>query len=156
VHNLIDWDYDLDQGGHRPVTLVFASDRSTEGVRNALFAGRTVVWFGNQLLGREEFIQPLLRASLSVGHLEYLKGTQVAEITFINVSDVNFHLRYEGEYTFMWSANRITVPANSSLTVQVKPGERLDPLTLSFSIENALTAPNTHARMVFDVRADSQ
>jgi hypothetical protein len=156
VHNLIDWDYDLDQGGHRPVTLVFASDRSTEGVRNALFAGRTVVWFGNQLLGREEFIHPLLRASLSVGQLEYLKGTQVAEITFINVSDVNFHLRYEGEYTFMWSANRITVPANSSLTVQVKPGERLDPLTLSFSIENALTAPNTHARMVFDVRADSQ
>lgn len=153
VHNLIDWDYEPagDRGGHRPVTLVFVSDHSVEGIQSALFARRTVVWFENQLLGREEVIQPLLRASLSISQMKYRQDTQVAEITFTNVSDVHFNLRYEGDYTFMENADRIKVPAHSSLTIHVKPGEVLDQIKLLFSVENALTAPKTHARMVFDV-----
>lgn len=155
VHNLIDWDYGPDQGGHRPVTLVFVSENSVEGVRSSLFARRTVVWFKNQLLGREEVLQPLLRASLSVSRLEYLQGTQVAKIVFTNVSDVNFNLRYEGDYTFLENANRITIPANSSLPVHVRTEKNLDQIQLSFSVENALTAPRNQARMVFDVFRDN-
>ena len=113
------------------------------------------MWFKNQLLGREEVLQPLLRASLSVSRLEYLQGTQVDKIVFTNVSDVNFNLRYEGDYTFLENANRITIPANSSLPVHVRTEKNLDQIQLSFSVENALTAPRNQARMVFDVFRDN-
>ena len=45
IHNLIDWTYDLRRGGHRPVTLALAEERTPEGLRDALLEGRTVIWF---------------------------------------------------------------------------------------------------------------
>ena len=53
VHDLIDWDYEPHNGGHRPVTLVFAEEKTTESIKEALFARRTVVWFKNMLIGRQ-------------------------------------------------------------------------------------------------------
>ena len=37
VHNLIDWDYHPEAGGHRPVTLAFAVEKSNEAAKEALF-----------------------------------------------------------------------------------------------------------------------
>jgi len=66
VHGLIDWDYEVHEDGHRPVTLAFADERSKEGLKRALEAGRTAVWHHNTLIGREEHLRPLLDASLSI------------------------------------------------------------------------------------------
>ena len=59
VHDLIDWDYEPMNGGHRPVTLVLSTDRSQDAVKEALFDRRTVVWFKNLLIGRPEHLDPL-------------------------------------------------------------------------------------------------
>jgi hypothetical protein len=48
IHGLIDWDYGVHDGGHRPITLVFVEKRSKEGLREALLAGRAAVWYNNQ------------------------------------------------------------------------------------------------------------
>ena len=58
VHGLIDWLYDVPEGGHRPVTLIFSKDRSQEALKAALLERRTAVWFDNILIGREEMISP--------------------------------------------------------------------------------------------------
>jgi hypothetical protein len=50
VHGLIDWLYDVPEGGHRPVTLIFAKERTEESIKEALFARRTVVWFVDILI----------------------------------------------------------------------------------------------------------
>ena len=71
VHNLVDWDYPPAIGAHRPVTLVFAKERSAAGIRDALFAQRTVVWFKNLLVGREAVLKPLLQAALDVQDAAY-------------------------------------------------------------------------------------
>ena len=52
VHNLIDWDYEPHKGGHRPVNLVFAEEKSASAIRQALFDRRTVIWYKNLLIGR--------------------------------------------------------------------------------------------------------
>jgi hypothetical protein len=64
VHNLIDWDYQPETGGHRPVTLAFATEKSNEAAKEALFSGRTVVWWQNTLIGRPPELNALLQASL--------------------------------------------------------------------------------------------
>ena len=40
IHGLIDYDYDLDAGEHRTVTLVLAREKSAEAIREALIGGR--------------------------------------------------------------------------------------------------------------------
>ena len=71
IHELIDWDYRPHEGGHRPVTLVLAEERTSESLQQALVAGRTLVWFKNTLLARESEMQQLLGASLAIKSASY-------------------------------------------------------------------------------------
>jgi len=151
VHDLIDWDYQPHKGGHRPVTLVFTKEKSATAIQQALFANRTVVWFKNLLIGREEHLLPLLKASLSISKLNYRPETSVAEVTVTNISDADFDLRYVGDYTFMFSADRIRIPAHDAVTLLIKPGRTLDSLDLEFIVENALNAPGEHPSILLRV-----
>ena len=151
VHDLIDWDYQPHKGGHRPVTLVFTKEKSATAIQQALFANRTVVWFKNLLIGREEQLLPLLKASLGISKLNYRPETSVAEVTVTNASDADFDLRYVGDYTFMFSADRIRIPAHDTVTLLIKPGRTLDSLDLEFIVENALVAPGEHPSILLRV-----
>ena len=151
VHDLIDWDYQPHKGGHRPVTLVFTKEKSATAIQQALFANRTVVWFKNLLIGREEQLLPLLKASLGISKLNYRPETSVAEVTVTNASDADFDLRYVGDYTFMFSADRIRIPAHDAVTLLIKPGRTLDSLDLEFIVENALIAPGEHPSILLRV-----
>ena len=151
VHDLIDWDYQPHKGGHRPVTLVFTKEKSATAIQQALFANRTVVWFKNLLIGREEQLLPLLKASLGISKLNYRPETSVAEVTVTNASDADFDLRYVGDYTFMFSAERIRIPAHDTVTLLIKPGRTLDSLDLEFIVENALVAPGEHPSILLRV-----
>src|SRR5690606_20515610 len=71
IHGLVDWQFQLDQGGHRPVTLVFATEKSEEAIREALFARRTVAWFNNLLIGDLRLIRPLITASVKATKATY-------------------------------------------------------------------------------------
>ena len=152
VHDLIDWDYEPHAGGHRPVTLVLAKERSADAIREALFARRTLVWFKNQLFGRDEHLQPLLRASISVVDARYLADTSVLRLTIANRSDANFLMNHDGEYTFMGSPGLLELRANQETVVMVKPGKKLKNLSLGFSVLNALVAPGEPAEFTLLVR----
>ena len=144
VHNLIDWDYDATIGAHRPVTLVFSKNRSQEGIKEALFDRRTVVWFKNLLIGREKDLTPLLAASLNVSKFSYLNNTNVASVKITNRSDATFKLRYKGPLSFMGSDDRIDVPANTDISISIKTEKRLNALDLEFEVENALIGPGKY------------
>ena len=44
IHGFIDWEYNIPEGGHRPVTLIFAKEKSEDAIKEGLKNGRTVVW----------------------------------------------------------------------------------------------------------------
>ena len=44
---------------HRTMTLVMAKERTLDGLKEALVAGRTAVWYHEQLIGRREILEPL-------------------------------------------------------------------------------------------------
>ena len=62
---------DFAGGGLRPVTLVFARERSLGGIREALDARRTAVFADGMLYGREEVLQPLMQALFEVSDVKY-------------------------------------------------------------------------------------
>ena len=75
----------------RPMTLVFAKERSLESVREAMFAGRMLALFGDKLAGDAELIKQLVKASLQVRVIDEKKGT--IEVT--NVSDIKFEAIFD-------------------------------------------------------------
>ena len=63
IHDVTANFYDL-QNGHRPMTLVFAKNRSLESLKEALFANRTLAWFDNKLAGKEEFLKAFFQIQI--------------------------------------------------------------------------------------------
>ena len=141
VHDLIDWDYKPHEGGHRPVTLVLAEERSVASLKEGLFARRTVVWSRNTLMGRAPELISVLQASLTASALTYRPETSVAIVTLSNHSDMNIQLRYTGPHSLLLGPDRLTVPQHGEFEIHVKPGEVVDTLDLPFVVENALMAP---------------
>lgn len=151
VHGLIDWDYKVAEGGHRPITLVFAKERTEEAIKEGLFARRTVVWFNNTLIGRSEHLLPLLQSCIVVEKTSYIGSSSVAEVTFKNNSDAEFILLNKSPYTLHQNTDVVVLHPNASTTIQVKTLQQLADFDLRFVVLNGVTAPQTHPEMVWKV-----
>ncbi|MBK1879902.1 Sb-PDE family phosphodiesterase [Pelagicoccus mobilis] len=149
VHDLIDWDYEPHKGGHRPVTLVFANEKSTDSLKEALFDRRTVVWFKNSLIGRDAHLYPLLEASLSIKGATY-RYSEILAVTIVNTSDCDFQLRNLSPYGLHERTAVFTVPQHSSQTLQVRTGTKVESISLEFEVLNAYTAPNQTATLTLE------
>lgn len=100
----------------RPMTLVFVKERSIEGIREALFAGRTLAFFDNHLVGKEEFIKGIIEKSISVKIINPKKNT----IEVSNTSDITYQIRF-GKYMysiplFVNKTLRINIPSGTDVT----------------------------------------
>jgi len=146
VHGLIDWEYPVWFGGHRPVTLVFAEKRSMSSIKDALFAGRTAVWFNNTLIGRVEHLKPLLEASVKVTNVAYAGNTNVLEVSFSNVSDANFTMKNTSSYSLQRNSNIFELPAHTETTIRIKTITRLEgALNWKLEVLNTVVKPQTPA-----------
>jgi len=74
----------------RPMTLVFAKEKSVEGIKAALFDGRTLAVFYNQIAGKEDLLKKLVLKCLDVRLIDEQKGT----IEISNKSDLEFIIKY--------------------------------------------------------------
>ena len=154
VHGLIDWDYEPHNGGHRPVTLVFATERTGAGIREALFARRTVAWFKDLLIGRADVVDPLIRAILRVTGVETVTGTSMVDVTLTNSSNSPMTLRNSASVTFAHHGQTVVVPPLADLVLRVRRPAGTAPdadLALRFEVSNAYVEPRKHARISFDV-----
>ena len=151
IHGLVDWQYEIAQGGHRPITIVLARERTEAAIREALFDNRTVAYYLDSIIGREEHVRPLIDASLRLSTSGYNGDTSVARVVVENRSDAWFTLRNASGFRFHDRANLIDVPPQSEISFLVKTGERLDSIELSFEVLNVITAPDTHPTVSFSL-----
>ena len=148
VHELIEWDYrpEADHNpGHRPVTLVLASDDSLNAMQEALFARRSIVWWKDMLIGREAHLQELLTASLSLGPIEQETWGMMVKIH--NRSDAPFKLRQRSKHKLTKHASILEVAPNGTTDLTFTVDDKDAPVTLEFDVLNALVAPNKPARI---------
>ncbi|MCK5067155.1 MAG: PHP domain-containing protein [Bacteroidales bacterium] len=141
MHNLIDWGYNVPEGGHRPVTLVFATEKSVAAMQNALEERRTAVWFENTLVGDSQYLTPMVEQSLEVTRAG--KGP-VPSVLIHNHSDADYILENLSEFRLHNQAKVFILKAHESTTIQVKTVETLDSFELRFSVLNAFSTPDTH------------
>ncbi len=152
IHSLVDWQFGIAEGGHRPVTLVFARERTAAALREALFARRTAVYFNDKLIGRAEHLMPLLEASAVVREAIYVRRSSVARVSIENVSSAPLLLLNESAYTFHDDADLIVLPPHATTEIEVKTLERRPEFALAFRVLNAVTAPGQHPLLTLTVR----
>lgn len=138
VHGLVDWSYNVPEGGHRPVTLVFAEEKTESAMQKAMEQRRTAVWFKNTLVGDQDLLAPLVVASLEITRSG--KGP-VPSLQIHNHSDADYLLENLSDYTLHNFASVFTLKAHETTTVMVKTLESMESFELKFRVLNAFTAP---------------
>ncbi len=148
IHGLIDWQFGVSEGGHRPVTLVFASEKSKKAMKEAMENRQTAVWFDNTLVGDDRFVGPLVKSSLEIVR----QGKSLVQgIEIINHSDADFILENLSDYTLHNKASVFVAKAHESTRIQVKTLEAMDTFDLKFRVLNAYTAPDMHPEITLTV-----
>ncbi len=115
VHSPVGMTYDT-KNGHRPLTLVFARNRTLEGVREALFSRRTVVYYDHTLLGSPSLLEALFFNSLAIGEEPLrLKNGITGSVEIRNNSDISYELErvqpgigFDAPETLVLEAHRVT------------------------------------------------
>lgn len=144
VHGLVDWQYRIAEGGHRPITLVFAKERSIEAIKEALFDGRTVSWFDDLLVGKEEWVNALIDASLEFKYEDYIGPSSALKVSITNHSDANFLLKNLSDYTFQKNNEIISIPAQSKIELVIKTIEQKESIMMDFEVLSAVTGKRKH------------
>ncbi|HHS14142.1 MAG TPA: histidinol-phosphatase [bacterium] len=157
VHGPIDFLYDPAQNERRPMTLVFAEDRSLSSVREAFEYRRTAAFFNDTLAGPEEWIKPLVEQCLSVQrHTVQIDERRRVHLILTNHSDMAFNLQGISTDEFKLPGTVFLRPNSSERVVmnvigRVESGENT--LRAGFRVLNALTGPGIPLIVEFTVHA---
>jgi predicted metal-dependent phosphoesterase TrpH len=148
VHGLVDWGYNVPEGGHRPVTLVFAEEKSEKAMQEAMENRQAAVWFKNTLVGPQVFLAPLIESSLEIVHKS---DGPVPILQVHNHSDADFILENNSDYTLHNFAPVFTLKAHKTTAVMVKTLESLDSFEMKFKVLNAFVSPDKQCEIKLTV-----
>lgn len=136
IHDFYENAYNTEMYPVRPMTLVFAKERSEESLREAMFAKRTAALFFDKLVGRKEFVEPLVMESIKIAdpHL-YQDGYAYFSVT--NTSDIEFtFVKLSSDNSEL--PGRFILPRRGSIILKAKK-QKEQILTCSYKLENVLT-----------------
>jgi len=139
IHVPIGMEYDV-VDEHRPLTLVFAKEKTEASIREAIFDRRTAVWFNNSLIGKEEFLAPLFEVCIEQEAAAYLENLAIVKLT--NQCSIDFFVENTGEYSFYNATRFLVFEAGQTVGLAIKTGKRLEKIDLSLSIRNLHTTPD--------------
>jgi len=159
IHGPIALEYDGSESGHRPLTLVFATERSEAAIREALLARRTVLFTGKRLLGEAQFLEPLLKGALEVRHppVRFAAG-QRATMQVFNRAPISFEVQPAEQVGAVAALRDATLVAGKTSLLELRAtaaglsGRRT--LRLPLRVANLLTAPHHALTVELDVEAE--
>lgn len=124
--------WEFNKGGERPVTLVFASERTEASVREALKAHRTLALFsGDSLAGSKEWAEPFFRNSLEIRRPHY-EDEEYRYVEVVNNSSVPYHLRHLDPAQ---EPKKVTLNPRAATRFRLKKGQ---PTEFTFTVTNIL------------------
>ena len=126
IHGPVAMDYDCGEGWMRPMTLVFASEKTQEALKEALEAKRTLALFQGNLVGDKEYLSKLVSASLKT---EETAG----RLSVTNISDIT--------YTMTLGDDLYIFPAGMTVIISRPEGE--------LTVQNCLWGNGKHLTYMF-------
>lgn len=120
--------------GHRTMTLVLAKDKSLPALREALDAGRTIVWYRNLLIGRAPQLKAVFDACVRVESLHPPQAkTSYVKLTNQCDNDIELERSEPGQ------PRKITIPAQVSVMVRLSGPDGQAAERVAYKVLNFLT-----------------
>jgi hypothetical protein len=148
IHDPIDLFYHS-QHIKRPVTLVFAREKTEASLKDALFERRTLVVSGDVYYGDSALLATLVSSSLKASPV-MVYGQKEAFITLTNRSPVPLHLQFSNNEISL-SPSDLVIPPGTTARLQLNgyanlPAGKL--IAVPVHILNAFTLPETSLKYV--------
>lgn len=137
VHEPIDAYLDNTYQRTRPMTLLLVKDKNANGVREALEQRRTMIWFNNLLIGKEELLEPFFKNAISIGPAFYKNEKGDEFITLRNTTGI--------EFTFFINENEDMIKLKPLKSIIWKVNKD-DARSLHFNITNLITKPDSNLK----------
>jgi 3',5'-nucleoside bisphosphate phosphatase len=141
---------------HRPVTLVFAAERTSESIRKALENQHTALYFENKLVGDRKFLGPIFNESVEIltENLS-LTNKSVRFVQVHNHSDIDFVLKsthssvgYTYKKDVVLKAHRTTMIEIKGTSDEIKANPKLK---LEYEVMNLTVSPDEKLKVTMDV-----
>ena len=116
----------------RPMTLIFAKDKSLESIREALEANRTLAMGFNTLCGEEQLLKDFFAAGVKVQVIN--RSESGDEILLTNTTPITYLIRFEG-------ANQKRLTPSTSIKIKAPKGQN----TVKFEVLNMFCRSDRHA-----------
>lgn len=139
---------------HRPMTLVFAQQKTASAIKEALFARRTVAYFGNQLAGPADLLEALFFKSLQIDKQTIQLKNGISEMVLIsNNSDIDYRLKLAQPCTGADVPEELILKAHhiTPLTISGNSDElnSIAELTLYYAVTNLHAEPDANPIITF-------
>lgn len=115
VHDPLAMTYGVGQG-LRPMTLLFAHDKSLDGVREAIENRRTLAYFNGELVGDADLLANLVKACLKVNVISMESGRFQVE----NLSDLPFVLSIGKQIYYLKPNSTIRISMKQPQDVELR------------------------------------
>ncbi len=144
VHAPIGMTYALHEGEKRTMTLIFAKERSIEGIREALFARRTMAFYQDILIGHRNFLDAIFHNSIVIESV--VKTDNGFQVVINNPTDVPFNLsRADGNDPSLTFFEMKRLPAGKQTTIRIyaENPATYRQIDLKVVVDNLIMAPDT-------------
>ena len=154
IHSPLNLDYRVHDADHRPLTLVFARERTAAAIKEALFERRTAVYSGHRLVGDERFLKPIFEKSVTLNRSRVsIKGKQRVNLQIANSSDLEYELERAADEADLSAPKTLVIPAGKTVLFPVQgKSEQLDgpkDLYLRYRVTNLLVGPGQPLQVNF-------
>jgi hypothetical protein len=156
IHDPLNLVYQVHATDHRPLTLVFARERTLDSLREALFARQTAVYVDRRLIGEERFLRPLFDAGVQLRNPSLgITSKQKVLLQVHNHTDVPFQLEATQDLAEVAFPQTLTLAPNRTvllpLTGRSTTLDGTRKLRLPFRVTNLLVAPGEPLAVTIDV-----
>jgi len=147
IHAPLNLDYHVHDGDHRPLTLVFATARTSTAIKEALFARRTAVYSGEKLIGDEQFLKPVFERSIRFNKTSLaLKGKDREYLQINNASDLTYELERVGEVEEMQAPKTLILAAGKTVLFELRgkstSTDETKRVVVNYRVKNLLVGPD--------------
>jgi predicted metal-dependent phosphoesterase TrpH len=158
IHAPLNMDYHVHENNdHRPLTLVFAKERTIDSIREAMFARRTAVYSGNRLIGDERFLKPIFEKSVRFDHdaIRFLQKKKVT-VQVSNDSDIDYELELVSAPEGFVAPKKTILAARKTVLMALESGFRPPGDTsgnaLVYRVTNLLVGPDRPMEVTLPIK----
>jgi hypothetical protein len=137
------------------MTLVLVKDRSMTGLKEALFARRTIVYTDKLLIGEAQYLEPLFRGAIAVLNPSpkiAKKGRAVLQLR--NSTDIDFELVRREDPKDFSAPGALTLPRQKIVLFLVHANESagagVKKISVPYTVKNLLVAPGEGLPVTLD------